>query len=467
MKKKLLLIALPALMVLSGCANVQKEQPKAEEQPAIQFEEDTVAHEEIFGEAVEAKQPTIKRMSELDDESAYKIGYQIHYDEGTDKLSIRFIAAIKTTYQSMVWTRGLANGGGSETIPLDNKQNKDGTTTLASTVIYENLSNGGEDPMVANTGIYAGYTGFIVYSLTNIPYTANKDSYLAAYLTLDPNTSVDDDEIVTSVCAVKIERDSEDLSKSAYAFKFPVSTNNYFLSGKINGGAVNCRLGDANPGGNFAKYENLPLAEGDYFGSFLFDGSSFKYFGYDTYFDYSRGYFNESSKNDGFATPYYPGTYNLYLSHDDGRYWHIFTSVVSMPTETVTLYLKVTDEIWGNANAIFSVYAFGGSAGEEWFDLEAVPGKNGLYRKTGFNILTHSKFIFCRMDPNTGSGEGWYNPGGHKIWNQTNDLLVSRFTDGTNENKGYDLKGPGVVCRITSSDSNSEVFDQAIWDYQL
>ena len=467
MKKKLLLIALPALMVLSSCANVQKEQPKVEpEQPAIQFEEDTVAHEEIFGEAVEAKQPAIRKMDVVDTEEDYKIGYQLHYEAGTDKLSIRFIAAIKDNYQSMVWTRGLANGDGSETIALSNKKRIDGTTPLASDVVYSNLSNGGADPMIANSGVYAGYTGFIVYSLTNIPYTDNLDSYLAAYLTLDPNTSVADDEIVTPVCAVKIERDSEDLSKSAYAFKFPVSTNNYFLSGKIGGSMVNCRLGDANPGANFAKYENLALAEGDYFGSFLFDGSSFKYFGYDTYFNYSRGYFNEASDNSGFATPYYPGTYNLYLSHDDGRYWHVFTSVVSMPTSTVTLYLKVTDEIWDYDGATFSVYAFGGTAGAEWLPMEAVPGKSGLYQLANFDITTHATYILCRMDPNTSEGENWHDDTKHAVWSQTGNLPVSRFTAGTTEYTN-DLKGPGVVCRISSNASYQETFDKTMWDYQL
>ena len=49
MKKRLLLLALPAFMALSGCSGISVS-PKANDLMV----EDTLAHEEIFGEAVEA-----------------------------------------------------------------------------------------------------------------------------------------------------------------------------------------------------------------------------------------------------------------------------------------------------------------------------------------------------------------------------------------------------------------------------
>lgn len=255
MKKKLLLIALPALMVLSGCGNVQKEQPKVEpEQPVVEFEEDTVAHEEIFGEAVEAKQPAIRKMGELDDEPAYKIGYQLHYDEGTDKLSIRFIAAIKTTYTSKVWSRGISTVAGVETKAFGNT--KSDTTPLASTVYYTSLSNGGSDIMRAGQGDYAAYSSFIVYSMTGIPYTANKDSYVGVSLLMD--------EVQTDFYAVKIETNAGHTA-STDTFKLSSDKQNYFLKGTIGGNADTYVVSDGSKVGDNRARFTLNLSASDSF----------------------------------------------------------------------------------------------------------------------------------------------------------------------------------------------------------
>lgn len=230
MKKKLLLIALPALMVLSGCANIQKEQPKVEEQPAVEFEEDTTACEEIFGEAVEAKQPAIRKMDVVDTQDDYKIGYQIHFDDKEDEnaandvISIRFIAAINATYSSMVWSRGISAEDGDVAKAFGNKRS-DGTTPLASSVVYSSLSNGGEDIMRAEQGDYAAYTGFIVYSIRNIPYEDNKDYYIGVSLLMDA--------VQTDFYAVKIETNGAH-SSSTDAFKLS-NTKDAYLRGTING----------------------------------------------------------------------------------------------------------------------------------------------------------------------------------------------------------------------------------------
>ena len=237
MKKKLLLIALPALMALSGCANVQKEQSKVEqEQPAVEFEEDTVAHEEIFGEAVEAKQPTIRKMDDLGTGAAYKVGYQLHFEEngeGTadDRLSIRFIAAINSSYGSMTWSRGVARGDGDLGIGFGNEK-YGSSDKLVSTVVYPSLCNGtGNDVMEAEQGAYAAYTGFIVYSIRNIKYESYKDSYIGVSLTLHPTEGED---VVTPVYAVKVERNPLNLNESLYSFSFENGNQGYFLNGTFN-----------------------------------------------------------------------------------------------------------------------------------------------------------------------------------------------------------------------------------------
>ena len=237
MKKKLLLIALPALMALSGCANIQKEQPKVEEQPAVEeFLEDTEAHEEIFGEAVEAKQPMVRKMDDLGTGAAYKVGYQLHFEEngeGTadDRLSIRFIAAIDASYDSMIWSRGVARGDGNLAIGFGNEK-YGSTDKIESTVVYSSLCNGeGNDVMRAEQGAYAAYTGFIVYSMRNIKYESYKDSYLGVSLTLHPT---DGEDIVTPVYAVKVERNPENLNESLYCFSFENGNQGYFLNGTFN-----------------------------------------------------------------------------------------------------------------------------------------------------------------------------------------------------------------------------------------
>ena len=239
MEKKLLLIVLPALMALSGCSKVA-DQPELKNDVALQeVVEDNLAHDELFGESQIFKGPSIKKMGELDNKANYKIGYQIHFDEGEvvdadpdadDKLSIRFVAAIKDSYSSMVWSRGLTSGSGTEAIEFTNTKKSDGTTPLASTVVYTSLSNNGSDVMVAGgedpENPYKDYVGFIVYSLTNIPYEDYLNHYLGVSLTMDA--------VQTDFYAVKIELNNEETA-SVSSFTIPNGQTGFFLAGRIDG----------------------------------------------------------------------------------------------------------------------------------------------------------------------------------------------------------------------------------------
>ena len=245
MKKKLLLIALPALMALSGCSNAFAQSELKEDAVVESFVEDNLAHDEIFGASSISKGPSIKKMADLYPDMSYKIGYQIHFEEGSiinddpdedDLISIRFIAAIQESYSKMVWTRGLTSPNGTERLTFSNHSSlAPEYPELESKVVYTSLSNGDSDVMVAGgedpENPYKDYTGFIVYSLTNIPYDTFVDYFVGVMLTLTP---AEGDPLTSDVCVLKIERKADDLSRSALTFSFSKSKTGFFLYGMVN-----------------------------------------------------------------------------------------------------------------------------------------------------------------------------------------------------------------------------------------
>ena len=270
MKKKLLLIALPALMVLSGCSNALVEQP-ALNNDAIVLEEDTLAHEEIFGgQAI--KGPAIRKMSDVGVDTDYKVGYQIHFDDkGTvdgsdDMISIRFIAAIKADYTVKRWTRAVSSVAGEEIKALsDHRRVAEEDVYFDSSVVYTHLANGeGNDEMDATQGAYADYTGFIVYSLLNIPYEANKNAYVGVTLALDA--------VKTEFYAVKIEKNGAGTA-SAHHFKFVSNKDGFFLA---KGESVVDAEGSTRDGVNNAASFSANLAANDTFVVAQKTASSFK-----------------------------------------------------------------------------------------------------------------------------------------------------------------------------------------------
>ena len=169
MNKKLFLLALPALMVLSGCSGVSAS-PKAN-----LMAEDTLAHEEIFGEAVKAGEFGLKKGApyKLDKFTSdfVKIGYQIKFAEngsGTadDTISVRFVAAIKNQNVEVQWHRGLAQKDGAEGANPGSgwKYKFEDTNEIKSKTMYSTLLGGGAT-LTVDSGEYAGYAGFAIYTL--------------------------------------------------------------------------------------------------------------------------------------------------------------------------------------------------------------------------------------------------------------------------------------------------------------
>lgn len=236
MKKKLLLLALPALMVLSSCTSLRA----ATVQNDFDFlQEDTLAHEEVFG-AAEAG-PAIRRMPVVDSKASYKVGYQIHFDDkgdadaSNDRISIRFIAAINAEYAQMRWSRGVTDGEGKEAKAFSDRRYDEDLAAdvyFDSKVVYNHLANGaGNDEMTAGEGAFADYTGFVIYSVLGVPYEANKDSYLGVTLKLTP---AEGEAVQTDFYAVKIKKNAGG-DGSADAFSFSKNKSGFFLAGTISG----------------------------------------------------------------------------------------------------------------------------------------------------------------------------------------------------------------------------------------
>ena len=317
MNKKVLLLALPAFMVLSGC-NARAIEKPVNNQPALEMCEDNLAHEEIFGgeqdTVVLTKKSPYKVALTTD---SVKIGYQIQFNangEGTadDRISIRFVAALTNEVATANWHRGLAQPNGYEGADVGGgvwKYKFDDGTSHPSTKFYTALNNGG-DKIEATKGDFVGYSCFAIYTLINIPYETYKDSYLAAYVTL-----TSDNTINSQAVAVKIEKDGN-VSKNAFFFS-PDATG-HFLQGTIGG---TLKDGKTNPllyateygsGNYYAAFDGLEVnKDTDSFGSFYFNPSHFQFFGYSSFFDGSSLYFNESASLSGYASPKANGTYNL------------------------------------------------------------------------------------------------------------------------------------------------------------
>ena len=190
MKKKFLIAIIPALLALSACQGGAQEKVDKN-----LFLEDTLAHEEIFGDinfsdlmpkASKLGQPGIRKLGsdpvehpDLDP----AIGVQSKV-ESAGYISFRFVAAVEFTKENIgptnaQWTRTVSKKDGSS-YPKD-------TGNIECTTAYTSLSSDG-DPYTIDDFNEAQdpdstYTHFVVYTLRNVPVDSN-DYFVSAYLTL-------------------------------------------------------------------------------------------------------------------------------------------------------------------------------------------------------------------------------------------------------------------------------------------
>lgn len=355
MKTKFALLFLPALMALSSCGAAA--QPVANKTML----EDTTAHSEIFGNRdVVGGKLGIRNRAKNEAIAEPTIGYQIKYDSGSDKLAIRFVAAIKDLNVKAYWRRGVAGADGSE---LQSKSF--GDTAKEVTNYYTSLSDGHTTITAGAEGDYADYVGFVVYSIYDIPYETNKSAYVAAYVNLVGDEDGDSDVHNNSKgLAVRIEKETNYTSKNV--FSFDPTMNKHFLEGTIGGtvfdGGTNGLYERSDPerkGANNAWYENIQLRAGDSFGSFYYDHDRiFQYFGYSSYFDTAVSDFDESASLSGYATPKKEGKYNLYISESNSN--HVYSNRTAYH---VTFYFDSTTvdgKNWDPAPTGWFIHAYNG-----------------------------------------------------------------------------------------------------------
>lgn len=318
MKKRLLLAVLPALLALSGCKSLDF----GNAEKADLFKEDTLAHEEIFGGAEEigyfGKQ-TIMNRNPGQAITTPKIGYQIRYADS--KLAIRFVAAINDLNVEAYWKRGVAAPDGTEVASFSNE-------TQQVTKYYRTITDG-PSTITAGEGEYAGYTGFVVYTLYNIPYSTVKDNYVAAYLSLVGDEDGEDDgnggtynvKANSVALAVSIERETEEAGETDLknVFTFDPTVTGYFLEGTIGGvardGSNNTnhallRASESDVSFVDAVYNDVAFQASDSFGSFYYSPTSFKFFGNSTFG--ASDYFDAASLAE-YSSPKADGTKTLYI----------------------------------------------------------------------------------------------------------------------------------------------------------
>lgn len=407
MKKKLLLAVLPAVMVLTSCG----ARPATNEKV---FLEDTLAHEEIFGGFESPVDLRVRREGEgLSSISAPKIGYQISYNSVTDKLAIRFVAAIKETAVNAYWRRGTADPEGGSP---NNKKFSDAAQPAYT--YYEEL-NGGAGPIKAGEGEYEGYVGFVVYTIHNIPYTDNKDSYVAAYLNLvgAENSNIHNN---SQGLAVRIEKKNN--NESINVFAFDPTVTGHFLTGTINGTLFDggehglYRESGNLPSGNNAWYEKVAIKTTDSFGSFYYEqDSKFMFFGNEKYSNTAVDYLKESSLAGFNTAKTYDGYYSLYLSSENAD--HIYPTLVGYQAP---IYFNAGgDDLWEKDNAIIKMEMWVEGVGNNYTEeLDAsskvtIDGKSCFVSKH-FDPRTYNGFKFIRCNPADGG-----------TWNQTDALSYS------------------------------------------
>lgn len=427
MNKRFLLIALPAIMALSGCqASLGLKQQQKDNNPVLEMAEDTLAHEEVFGGAEnthaisEHLQPKKAKLTA----DSVKIGYQIQYndnntpaDDSDDKISIRFVAALADASVTAVWHRGLAQPNGAEGAEPDHANHPgvwkykfsgdDVPVDLTSSVIYDALNNGGSR-VAAGEGDYIGYEGFAIYTLMNIPYNQFKDSYLAAYVTLTGENTINSKGL-----AVKVERDG---SVSKNRFYFNAGSTYHFLEGTFNGVARDgsddsthalVTGNEYGEGGNSADFTDIPMLATDSFGSFYYSaGTCFQFFGYNSFTNGTADIYFEGSGLSEYSKPKYDGTFSIYISRTTEN--HLFGST----TATRSVTFNCTKDV-GDGRGIFVVGEFNNWTVSVAHRLSWTAGNVWTGSFDGIRIGSEVKFVNAK-----------YSDGSDVAWQGGDNLVV-------------------------------------------
>lgn len=417
MKKSFLLIALPALMVLSSCGNAQV---KVNKDNFDYFKEDTVAHEELFGGAELAP----NRLGVPDEEPIGnpgwalmpKVGVQFQtYSKDVSETetpdirtfyAVRYVAAVGFTSLDGItasWTRGVSQKDSNQIRAMSGGHN--------STELYASLNNG--DSPKAATSEGTGYNNYIVYSMYDIP--ADQDeSYIVAYLTLSKAG-----ETTFSTRAVVTQIDGSHYF--SFDIEEEIKEDGYFIQSNSVDGLIQQDIdAGTDPNDNEkdnAQFTDIVFAAGNKFGLFRFTPTIFQFFGYNAFLKDTSARFIKSTDIDEYNELYLPGTYSLFLNKDN----QVYTNPVSVNT---TLYVRPGNN-WnqladGNAPR-FAAHFFGGTDGDYFSSMDYSYTDSSGYKvyEVDVNIATSPKVQFCRMKGNT-VANSWEN-----CMNNTSDIIIN------------------------------------------
>ena len=399
MKKKFLLTVIPALMILSSCAGAGPKQEVIQLEP--EMVEDTLAHEELFGQGGQAKKLTPRNDPVVPSDPSLKtplVGVQYKDEETEGRYAIRYVAAIAALDVNAKWTRGICDKAGNQQQTADQK-----LVEVEVTTAYEAVSSdsGAGNAYTTPENVDSDFHYFVVYTLRNIP-EAQLQSYLFAYLTLEKGGNS-----VKSLARIsKID--------GSNTFTFDTDSGlTYFIQGTI-GGEVNQQVaidGELSVG-NYAQKEDLTLAANDQFGLFKYGGDHFQSFGYDQLRRGAQFLPKVAGKN--YIKASGAGVYKLYLTTSN----EIHIVAPDSAKASAKLYFKPGDS-WAASSPRYALYVFNDSTStNDWMSLEQI-GSTGIYSCDAFSAVTWPNCILCRMDPGNNTNS-WDNQ-----WSKTGDLSTS------------------------------------------
>ena len=399
-----MLLALPILMVLSSCNNLSIINKDIDS-----IKEDTSITNKIFGQEEESyalnnKAP--KRAVEDLVEPRIGVQFKEYTEGGNNYYAVRYVAAIKSLDVTATWTRAVSSNTGTALKGLE--------SGISATKAYRTLNDNG---VISTCSVeYPGYEYYLVYTMYDIPNSSiNGNAYMMAYLTLSYGeaTPVKSKAVVTQI------------KGTGHTFSFDTDsvTNDYFIDVHHTEGEDTIYYGEEgeekpNPAENdHSVFTNKAFVSGDTFGLFKYTGSAFTFCDYSTYLGSTASRFSKVvGTQDYYGQLYLPGSYSLFVNYQDRVYMEatdVLTTISLAPNSNWLSELNGT-------NPRFALYAFGGSAGEKWFDLSKV-GASNVYRVENFNIGTHTTIIFCRMDGRSGhEANDWSNKD-----QQTNNLVIN------------------------------------------
>ena len=365
MKRKVILLAIPALMALSAC----QAGPQLKSNKNL-FIEDTLAHEEVF-DNVDFKDMNIRKLDIVADNSPV-IGIQ--YSTPVDgKLNIRYVAAIKVeseealAHTTATWTRIMYDGNGDV---VSGKESDE----IVATKAYDKI-NGGGDTLDIKTFQGGEYSYFVVYTMMKIPVSANAYR-LNAYLTIDDEEN-DSFDAVSKEVSTTVDGSSK--------LSFNANHTDFFLKGVFGDGSVEKNQdpsyrGD-HPENNYASF-TVDLFEEDTFKIVQCDSAKFRYI-------------DASCLTDGLNDNFKNTSGNIEVKEGKSGYY--------------ILYLNKVPELYMTYNGAF-YYIRGDAANADWNAHEEFRLKSSLTNKCEILNVTLVDGYFKVAKANTWENEkNWWS----------------------------------------------------------